>query len=239
MPGGQVRLFLALRWWEAPVVTEPGDQTAAAAAGRGHLRASRADREQVIDVLKTAFVQDRLDRDEFDDRVGQALAARTYAELAALTGDIPAGPPAALPPEPSRAPAGLRESKPAKAAAYATLAAGLVVVAAIGGGSSNPLLALGTVVLLSPFWLLVLAGLLLLHSRLDKRAARQVPRGPGQGGPRLHGQQQAGTGDDPALPGDQARPPGAELRTHQTRKDCGTVRYAALRQCTVSKRRVA
>ena len=201
------------------MVTGPGDQTAAAAAGRGRLRTSRADREQVIDVLKTAFVQDRLDRDEFDERVGQALAARTYAELAALTGDIPAGPAEALPREPSRGPARLRESKTAKAAAYATLAAGLVVVATIGGGSSNPLLVLGTVVLLSPFWLLVLAGLLLLHSRLDKRAARRVPRAPGPGGPGHDGQRQAGTGDDPALPGDQAGPPGAELRAHQTRKD--------------------
>ncbi len=200
-------------------MTGPGDQTAAAAAGRGRLRTSRADREQVIDALKTAFVQDRLNRDEFDERVGQALTARTWAELAALTGDIPAGPAAALPREPSRDPARLRESKTAKAAVYATLAAGLVVVAAIGGGSSNPLLALGTVVLLSPFWLLVLAGLLLLHSRLDKYAAPRVPRVPGPGSPVLDGQQQAGTGDDPALPGDQASPPGAELRAHQTRKD--------------------
>ena len=38
----------------------PGDEKAAAAAGRGHLRASHADREQVIDVLKAAFVQGRL-----------------------------------------------------------------------------------------------------------------------------------------------------------------------------------
>ena len=43
----------------------PGDEMAAAAAGRGHLKASHADREQVIDLLKVAFVQGRLDRDEF------------------------------------------------------------------------------------------------------------------------------------------------------------------------------
>jgi Domain of unknown function (DUF1707) len=219
-------------------MTRPGDQTAAAEAGRGHLRTSRADREQVIDALKTAFVQDRLNRDEFDERVGQALTARTYAELAALTDDIPGGPAAALPREPSRDPARLPESKTAKAAVYATLVAGLVVIAAIGGGS-NPLLVLGSVVLLSPVWLLVLVGLLLLHSRLDKRAARRVPRAPGPGCPGLDGQQQAGTGDDLALPSDQASPPGAELRAHQTRKDCRTVRYVVLSQCTVSKRRAA
>ena len=43
-------------------------------------------------VLKAAFVQDRLTKDEFDDRVGQALASRTYADLTALTADLPAEP---------------------------------------------------------------------------------------------------------------------------------------------------
>jgi hypothetical protein len=54
------------------------------------LRAARADRERVIDLLKAAFVQGRLARDEFDVRVGQALMSRTYAELAAVIADIPA-----------------------------------------------------------------------------------------------------------------------------------------------------
>jgi hypothetical protein len=67
----------------------PGDEIAAGASGRGRLRASHADREQVIEVLKAAFVQGRLDRDEFDLRVGRALASRTSAGLAALTADIP------------------------------------------------------------------------------------------------------------------------------------------------------
>ena len=58
----------------------------------GHLRASHVDREQVISALKTAFVQGRLVKDEFDARVGQALASRTRAELAVITADIPAGP---------------------------------------------------------------------------------------------------------------------------------------------------
>ena len=66
----------------------PGDEIAAGTGGRGRLRASHADREQVIEVLKAAFVQGRLDRDEFDLRVGRALASRTYADLAALTADI-------------------------------------------------------------------------------------------------------------------------------------------------------
>ena len=76
----------------------PGYLRAADAAGRGHLRASHADREQTVDVLKAAFVQGRLTKDEFDARIGQTLASRTYAELATVTADIPAGLARARPP---------------------------------------------------------------------------------------------------------------------------------------------
>lgn len=65
------------------------------------MRASHADREQVIETLKAAFVQERLDRDEFDLRVGQTFASRTYAELAALTADVPARLIRARPPAPA------------------------------------------------------------------------------------------------------------------------------------------
>jgi Domain of unknown function (DUF1707) len=61
-----------------------------AAASRAQLRASRGDRERVIDTLKAAFAQGRLTRDEFDVRVGQTLVSRTYAELAAVSAVIPA-----------------------------------------------------------------------------------------------------------------------------------------------------
>jgi Domain of unknown function (DUF1707) len=95
----------------------PGDPQAPVAAGRGHLRASHADRDQMVDTLKAAFVEGRLTMDEFDARVGQALASRTYGELAAVAAGIPAAaraparpprtPPApAQPHTPSRRPAG-------------------------------------------------------------------------------------------------------------------------------------
>ena len=74
---------------------EPGAQPAAG------LRTSRADRERVIDLLKAAFVQDRLTRDEFGARVGQALVSRTHAELAAITADLPAELIGALPRRPA------------------------------------------------------------------------------------------------------------------------------------------
>ena len=67
------------------MMSGPGDEIAAAEGrGRGELRASHADREQTIEMLKAAFVQERLAKGEFDLRVGQAFAARTYAELASL-----------------------------------------------------------------------------------------------------------------------------------------------------------
>jgi Domain of unknown function (DUF1707) len=78
-------------------VTEPRDEIAAGAAGGWRLRASDADREQVIDVLKAAFVQARLTKDEFDARVGQAFVSRTYAELAVVIAGIPAAPTEAQP----------------------------------------------------------------------------------------------------------------------------------------------
>lgn len=79
-------------------MAEPPDQMPAA-AGSGCLRACHADREQVIGILKAAFVQGMLAKEEFDLRVGQTLAARTYAQLAVITADLPAGLAAAKPPQ--------------------------------------------------------------------------------------------------------------------------------------------
>ena len=61
------------------------------------MRASHADRERAIEALKVAFVQGRLDKHEFDARVGRVLASRTYLELTAVTADIP---PASAPARP-------------------------------------------------------------------------------------------------------------------------------------------
>ena len=54
------------------------------------MRASHADRERVIDTVKAAFARGQLTAGELDARVGQALTARTYTELAAVTLSIPA-----------------------------------------------------------------------------------------------------------------------------------------------------
>ena len=105
---GQQRLaglrFRASRWWGGAVVAGPGDEIAAAEGQpRSEFRASHADRERLIEVLKAAFVQGRLAKDEFDLRVGHAFAARTYAELAAVTAGLHAEPATARPTTPARA----------------------------------------------------------------------------------------------------------------------------------------
>jgi DUF1707 SHOCT-like domain len=100
-----------------------------AGAGRGRLRAGHADREQVIKALKTAFVDGRLTKAEFAERTGRTLAARTYADLAALTADLPAelvtaaAAAAAVPAAPAQ---GIRRPM-----AWATAIAGVCVVIAV------------------------------------------------------------------------------------------------------------
>jgi hypothetical protein len=117
----------------------PGDEMGAAdGRGRGDFRASHFDRERVVDLLKDAFAQGRLDNDELDSRVGQAFAARTYAELAALTADLPAGSAAPtagsaatlpLPRQPARVPVRAPGSHTARDVAFGMFTLPLLVLA--------------------------------------------------------------------------------------------------------------
>jgi hypothetical protein len=54
--------------------------------------ASAADRDRTIDVLKAAYTEGRLTKDEFDARSARTMAARRYGDLAAIVADLPAGP---------------------------------------------------------------------------------------------------------------------------------------------------
>jgi hypothetical protein len=165
---------------EAAVMTASGDEIA---AGRGRLRAGHTDREQVVGTLKTAFVQGRLTRDEFDARVDQAYASRTYAELAEVTTDIPAGPVGTRPPrDPWRA------TKLAWRTVYAVILPGIATLIALPGGQGNPSAAVvitTTVVTYLIFWLLGLV--VMIGSRHQKRSAEQLPprSAPGAGGQAL------------------------------------------------------
>ncbi|MGW4233452.1 DUF1707 SHOCT-like domain-containing protein [Streptomyces sp. NPDC004980] len=55
----------------------------------GELRASHDDREAVVEQLRDAAAEGRLDLEELDSRLEQALLSKTYAELAVLTADLP------------------------------------------------------------------------------------------------------------------------------------------------------
>jgi hypothetical protein len=59
--------------------------------------AGNSDRDRAGDVLKAAYAEGRLTKDEYDYRSGRALAARTVEELQQLTSDVPNGP-SAVPP---------------------------------------------------------------------------------------------------------------------------------------------
>jgi hypothetical protein len=163
----------------------PGDGITAGDKGLDRLRASHAGREQVIDALKDAFVQGRLTKDELDLRVSKALAS--YAELDALTADIPAGPPgpaAARSPEPARE-SSSRESHNRKVIQRGTAAGAGVTMAFAAAGImlAGGNLAAGLILVpLAGFGMAVLlAGLLTLVSWvLEKGSGRQ---GAGEGPP--------------------------------------------------------
>ena len=159
-----------------------GDEIAAGPAGRGYLRASDADREHVIDVLKAAFVQGRLTRNELDLRVGQALKSRTHAEQAAVIAGLPAGLPRAEQPgsRPRRTRSGAEGNAEVRTglrviSVSAVLAALFWVIAIVARDNGAAFIAaFGTtcVVLAAS----ALTGSVALGSRLDKRRGSQPPR---------------------------------------------------------------
>jgi Domain of unknown function (DUF1707) len=99
------------------------------------IRASDADRDTALSELSEHFQAGRLTAAEFDDRAGQALAARTWGELRTLLRDLPAAGPGPKAPAPRR---------PALLPAGVLAAAGIAVVMLVGGWG---------------FWLLLLAVL--------------------------------------------------------------------------------
>jgi uncharacterized protein DUF1707 len=163
----------------------------AADSGRGRLRASDADREHVVGTLKAAYVYGLVTKDEFDARVSQAFASRTYAELALTTAGIPAGLAAAPPPlrpGPAKAnpPAPANLTSGERVVFGTGLLAGLaLLVALFVGGSVGGLLALGAVG--SAFVSLFLVGAQVRSSRRNRHSGGHLPpqrvthSGPGAG----------------------------------------------------------
>ena len=162
--------------------------------GRSHLRASHADRDQVIGTLKAAFVQGRLTKAELDARVTQTLTSRTYADLAALTADLPAGLFAATPP--SKTVAAQAEPSANKALLWGSWVVVLLIVGFMLGASlTSPYFALVVGVL--PLLITVpVAGTLTLDAWREKRSHGQLPPGTARSSQALEGKRDSATGDD-------------------------------------------
>ena len=153
----------------------PRDEIAAGVGDTSRLAALQADREQVLDALKAAFVQGRLAKDEFDLRVGRMLAI--YAELDVLTADLPAGPGAAQPPEPAPKSHNKRLIQRGTAAGTGASVALVAVVAVAARG--NPVLSVIIVSVFGCVMALLLTGLLTgISWVLEQGTGRQRSQGP-------------------------------------------------------------
>jgi hypothetical protein len=125
----------------------------------------------VIGMLKAAYVQGRLAKDELDARVSQTFAARTYGELAAVTADLPSG----LITAPPRKPAQARARWPVGKAVLVgsgVIIPPVILVAALLTGNET----LGEMFLLIAPWYLIAwiaAGMQLVANWHDNRARGQ------------------------------------------------------------------
>lgn len=96
--------------------------------------AATADRDRAMDVLKAAYGEGRLTKDEFDLRCDRVMAARTYGDLSAVVADLPSGPTGAMAPyqaayyQPVRVP-------PTNGLAIAALVCGLSEIFTLGFGA--------------------------------------------------------------------------------------------------------
>jgi hypothetical protein len=203
---------------EVPVMTGPDDK---AAAGRGHMRAAHADREQVIAVLKAAFVQGRLTKDELEARAARTFAAKTYAELAELTADIPASPA-----DPAWLPAPAAAGTPARTLGRAARRAGVCLLVALALTEGAFLANVPILLVLAFFAFIAASGFIgygIIDARQQWRSRSQPPSPPGHDGGGPRDGRRARPGPDPALPDpalpDPARPDHTrtDLRAHRTR----------------------
>jgi hypothetical protein len=218
-------------------MAEPGDHRAAASGGHGRLQASHADREQVIELLTDAFVHGRLTRDELDARTEQALAA--FADLDAVTADIPGAPRLSGPPA-SPAPAGVGGAGPPvlarrwPLASAAVKSGGCLVIAAVLAISGNmidnsdpngygpgPHHGWTRLLLLLTLTLMVTAlGILangIAASVEQRRSRRQLPPRLGPDGHALKAGPFSGTGHGPVPPGSRTDQTRAEVRSDTSR----------------------
>src|SRR5215469_1086607 len=212
----------------------PGDETAGWPGDPGQLRASHADRDQVVDDLKAAFVAGMLAKDELELRVDQVLSSRTYADLADITADLPGALAGEQPPNAAETRAGQPLVQPGQIITGATLLY-------LGAWLSVPGSAAAALAVLGGFYylcILAIAVATIFENRHDERSGSQLPKGhaPGAGGlafPRLrapvHLITTAALGASASRETDersQAAPAYGHLRARQTAEEDQRVRRA-------------
>jgi hypothetical protein len=123
-----------------------------------HLRVSDAERQAVADRLGEHFAEGRLDQDEFDERAGRAMSAKTRADLSGLFEDLPdlsTRPQTGTAPVPARPPR--RHSHP-------ILVLVLVVIVALAAAH------LAVAATVPWLWLAFVAAILVLATRGTRRS---------------------------------------------------------------------
>ena len=182
-----------------------------AAEGGDRFRAGHADRELVVEALKDAFVQGRLTRDELGARAGRALTARTCAELAALTADIPA----------AARPLARKAAGSGSCLIIAAVAARVAGLVDPGPPAPSPYHSWAPLFLFVAFAAVIAALLILVlgvdTSSEERGSGGQLPPGPGPGGHALDGERHGGVGHGPVLPGPRTDQTRADLRAHKSR----------------------
>ncbi len=149
-------------------MTGPGEEIAADAEGGDRLPVSPVARELVIRTLKAALSQGRLTEDEHDARAAQASGARSNAELAALTADLPAG----LLARPPKA------SDVWKAVGVIVAAASVLGVIMLWSPDNYPAFAMGLFAAATLIVAPVITVGLIFDVRHQKRSGGQLPPGP-------------------------------------------------------------
>jgi hypothetical protein len=111
------------------------DRRDAGLGGASRLRVSDAERDAVAAELAEHLKEGRLQLDEFDERVGEAVGARTRGDLDRLLADLPR-------PAPERPPSRRRPGPPVPVTIIAVVVTGMAVAGGIsraaGGGGHPP-----------------------------------------------------------------------------------------------------
>ena len=91
--------------------------------------AAATDRERTMDVLKAAFGEGRITKEEFELRASRTMSARTYAQLGAVVADLPSGPSFGVMPYPGYYPA---VNNPTSGLAIGALICGIAEIFTLG-----------------------------------------------------------------------------------------------------------